>query len=166
MNSPTTNRELVHRKDKSYTTTTNTIANTIANTITHKNTNTITKTNQRVYPFVDSLVDSLYEQCDKLIDEHIQLESEKSIFMMFVIMYFAVHLKIKNNVFVMPEEERKQVIKQILTEFIRNPEKRTLCIQHFERQFRTLFDDNTVIPTINEGGPLDYTATHLESKRP
>uniref|UniRef100_A0A6C0H6R5 Uncharacterized protein n=1 Tax=viral metagenome TaxID=1070528 RepID=A0A6C0H6R5_9ZZZZ len=156
MNSPNTNdmtnRKHFHRKDKYCTSTINTITNTITTTITNTNTNT----NHRVYPFVDTLVDSLYEQCDKLIDEHIQLESEKSIFMMFVIMYFAVHLKIKNNVFVMPEEERKQVIKQILSEFIRNPEKRTLCIRHFERQFRTLFDDNTIIPTINEAGPVDY----------
>jgi len=101
-------------------------------------------TSHRVFPFVDSMVDSLYEQCDKLIDKHIQLESEKSIFMMFVIMYFAIHLKIKNNVFVMPEEERKQAIKQILTEFIRSPEKRTLCIHHFESQFRNMFKDDDV----------------------
>ena len=138
----TQNNKVLHKSDKQYT----------------------TSTSHRVYPFVDSLVDSLYEQCDKLIDEHIQLESEKSIFMMFVIMYFAIHLKIKNNVFVMPEEQRKQVIKQILTEFIRNPEKRSLCIHHFESQFRNMFKDNdlsllpnNITSTIQKKtGPMEY----------
>lgn len=121
---------------------------------------TLTTTSRRVYPFVDSLVDSLYEQCDKLIDKHIQLESEKSIFMMFVIMYFAIHLKIRNNVFVMPEQERKQVIKQILTEFIRNPEKRTLCIRHFESQFRNMFKDNDLSDlTTNQSFKIDFDDT-------
>ena len=123
-NNDTTSKELLHKNDRQYTTT------------------STTSTTHQVFPFVDSIVDSLYEQCDKLIDKYIQLESEKSIFMMFVIMYFAIHLKIKNNVFVMPEEERKQAIKQILTEFIRSPEKRTLCIHHFESQFRNMFKDN------------------------
>jgi hypothetical protein len=120
------------------------------------------KSSQRVYPFVDELVDKLYVQCDELIDKHIDVESEKSIFMMFVVMYFAVHLKIKSNIFAMSDTERKETIKQILTEFIRNPEKRSLCIQHFESKFRYLFHESSA--AIDFLPQLDTTLPSIKSK--
>jgi hypothetical protein len=92
----------------------------------------------RIYPFVDDVVDALYNKCDKLIDKYIGTTSEKSIFMMFMVMYLAVHLKLKDRLDG-DENDRKLAVKQILSEFIRNPEKRQICIQLFENRFKTLF---------------------------
>ena len=92
----------------------------------------------RILPFVDDVVDALYEECDRLIDKYIETNSERSIFMMFMVMYLAVHLKLKDNLDG-DESQRKLAMKQILSEFIGNPEKRSICIEIFEKRFRTLF---------------------------
>lgn len=93
----------------------------------------------RVYPFVDDLVDRLYDECEALMDNHVESDCEKSIFMMFVMMYFAVHLKLRDNLKSLDESVRKDAVKQILSEAIRNPEKRRMCIEMFESKFRKMF---------------------------
>jgi hypothetical protein len=100
--------------------------------------------NLRIFPFVDDVVDGLYTKCEELIEKYIETNSEKSIFMMFMTMYLAVHLKLKDNLDG-DESQRKLAMKQILSEFIGNPEKRYVCIEMFEKRFRTLFFE-----TINE----------------
>jgi hypothetical protein len=93
----------------------------------------------RVYPFVDDLVDRLYDECEALMENHVESDCEKSIFMMFVMMYFAVHLKLKDELRSLDHSVRKDAVKQILSEAIRNPDTRQKCIQMFESKFRTMF---------------------------
>lgn len=105
----------------------------------NKNKNYINKT----YPFVNEIVESLFDECESLIQTHINDESEKSIFMMFVMMYLTVHVKLKDSFVIMSKEEKKDTIKHILTDFIRDPSKRQACLYMFENKFRTLFSSES-----------------------
>ena len=50
-------------------------------------------------------------------------------------MYFGIHLKLENE----NDEMKKQQIKILLTDFIRDPEKRKCCIEMFETKFNNSF---------------------------
>jgi len=54
---------------------------------------------------------------------------------MFVMMYFGIHLKLGNEI----DETKKNQIKILLTDFIRDPEKRRCCIEMFETKFNNSF---------------------------
>lgn len=89
------------------------------------------------YPFINKLVDNLYDQTRELIDKHVENESEKSIFMMFILMYYTIHLKLtdkSNNI--CPD---KDTIKTLLNDIISDHNKRRLCLQMFENKIKTLF---------------------------
>lgn len=95
-----------------------------------------------VYPFIDELVDSLCTpQTKNLIKKHIETDADKQTFMMFVFMYFAVELKFVENE-TSSSEEHKKGIKYIMSEIIKNPEKRQLCIELFGKRFNNLFLTN------------------------
>jgi hypothetical protein len=101
-----------------------------------------THTYNKPYPFVDEIVETLFDECDSLIQNHINNESDKSIFMMFVMMYLTVHVKLKDSFIIMSKQEKKDTIKTILTEFIRDPSKRQACLYMFENKFKTLFNSS------------------------
>ena len=65
--------------------------------------------------------------------------SERSVFMMFIVMYFAIHLKLKDNLLNANEQVHKDSIKVILNEIINNPEQRQTCINLFATNFIQLF---------------------------
>lgn len=89
-----------------------------------------------IFPFVNEMVETLYnEQCNSLIDKSIENEQDKSTFMMFIIMYFGIHLKLETK----DDDTKKTQIKMLLTELIRDPEKRRYCIELFQSKFNNLF---------------------------
>lgn len=93
-----------------------------------------------IYPFINEMVDTFYtENANKLIEKTIQHNSDKSIFMMYITMYFAIHLKLKDD------ENKKLYIKQIMSEIINDPNKRTKVIEMFESKFHDIYNSNTFI---------------------
>jgi len=82
------------------------------------------------YPGIDKLVDALY--CDEInsyINDICHDELDKKTFIMFVIMYFYIYFGLECNV--QTSELSKQNIKLVLSDIIRDPEKRHQCIQLF-----------------------------------
>lgn len=89
-----------------------------------------------IYPFVNEMVETFYnEQCNSLISKSIENEQDKSTFMMFIMMYFGIHLKLETK----DDDTKKTQIKMLLTELIRDPEKRRYCIEVFQSKFNNLF---------------------------
>lgn len=80
----------------------------------------------KVYPFIDDLVDSLYtDELNRLIDSE-NVQFDKRTFLMFIIIYFSTRLWSASN-----ESISKESIKAFMTEMIRDPMKRSKCIQIF-----------------------------------
>lgn len=102
---------------------------------------TILNTNvTKIYPFINEMVDTFYnENCNNLIDKSIETNDDKSTFLMFVMMYFAIHLKLENE----DDETKKMQIKMIMTDLIRDQDKRRYCIGMFENRFAELFKDSS-----------------------
>ncbi len=94
------------------------------------------------YKFINELVDTFYESSEKLIDNAVQMEDDKSVFLMFILMYFASHLKVKTVLNNKTPLERKEIIKKLLEDVISDPSKRALCIRAFDKKFRFLSDDH------------------------
>jgi hypothetical protein len=89
-----------------------------------------------IYPFINEMVDTFYtENCNELIENSISGGYDKSIFLMFVVMYFGIHLKLENS----NKEEKKTQIKLLMTDFIKDPIKRNMCINIFEEKFHNSF---------------------------
>ena len=89
-----------------------------------------------IYPFINDLVDTFYtEKLNLLVQQSIEQEQDKSVFMMFVMMYFGIHLKLKSE----NDQDKKDQIKLLLNDLIKNPEKRKYCIEMFETRFNHLF---------------------------
>ena len=81
--------------------------------------------NVRVYPFIDELVDSLYtDELNRLIDSE-NVQFDKKTFFMFIIIYFSTRLYASN------ESISKENLKTFMTDLIRNPMKRSKCIEVF-----------------------------------
>jgi hypothetical protein len=83
------------------------------------------KSSLSVYPFVDELVDALYtDELNAIIDsENVQVD--KRTFLMFIIMYFVTRLYASND------QLSKDSMKAFITDLIRNPVKRSKCIELF-----------------------------------
>lgn len=107
--------------------------------------NTVVRTQPGRYTFIDELVEAFYDCCETLIDDHIEHESEQSIFMMFIVMYFTFHLKSKSVFHEHTKEERKECIRTLLKDTISDPQKRRVCIETFESKFRFLFEDTSLV---------------------
>jgi hypothetical protein len=95
------------------------------------------QTTKRTYPFVDKLVDALYQDdLNSVIEKSIEGHYDKSIFMMFVMLYFGIFLSIENF------DYKKELIKQSLSDIIRDHDKRTACLQLFCSAFGHIFEKN------------------------
>jgi hypothetical protein len=89
-----------------------------------------------IYPFIDEMVDTFYtKECNELIGRAIESETDKSTFMMFIMMYFGIHLKLETQ----DDDIKKSQIKMLLTDLIKDHEKRRLCIEMFQTKFQNLF---------------------------
>jgi hypothetical protein len=93
-----------------------------------------------IYPFINDMVDTFYtENCNKLIEKCIETETDKNTFLMFIMMYFGIHLKLSSE----NDIQKKYQIKTILSDLIRDPEKRRICIEMFESKFHDTFTFNS-----------------------
>lgn len=99
-----------------------------------------TQTLDNIYPFINEMVETFYnENANKLIEKSIQHNCDKSIFMMYITMYFAIHLKLKDD------KNKKHYIKQIMSEIINDPLKRSKVIEMFESKFHDVFNSSAII---------------------
>lgn len=90
----------------------------------------------KIYPFINELVDTFYkEHLNTFIDKSIESEGDKSVFLMFIMMYFCIHLKLENE----NNDIKKDNIKILMSDIINDPEKRKLCLELFESKFHNLF---------------------------
>jgi membrane-bound lytic murein transglycosylase len=90
-----------------------------------------------IYPFVDEMVDTLYtDECNNLIENAVSTNGDKSVFLMFVMMYFGIHLKLDNQ----NDATKKEQIKSMLSDVIRDPHKRKLCIEMFQNKVQDIFN--------------------------
>ena len=91
-------------------------------------------TKSDVYPLINEIVDELSNTDLKgVIERSCETKMDKSIFMMFVTMYFYAFLS--------DTDLSKQDIKLILTDAIRDPEKRQYCLQVFFGKMNQLVKD-------------------------
>lgn len=94
----------------------------------------------KIYPFIDDLVDTFYkEHLNTFIDKSIESEGDKSVFLMFIMMYFCIHLKLEKD----NNDVKKDNIKILMSDIINDPEKRRLCLDLFESKFHNLFLQNS-----------------------
>lgn len=96
---------------------------------------------QKIYPFIDEMVDTLYnDDSNYLIEKVIETSTDKSIFMMFVVMYYSIFLKLDNK----DKEIKRSQIKILMNEFIQDPEKRKFCIELFATKFQDIFSSDEI----------------------
>lgn len=77
----------------------------------------------KIYPLFDELVDSLYTpELNTLIEKNCTSILDKKTFIMFIIMYFMTFLHLKPS---------KENMKIFLTDMLKNPQKRSKCIELF-----------------------------------
>lgn len=85
-----------------------------------------------IYPGIDKLVDVLFtSEINNLIDTKCETDSDKRVFLMFLIMYFYTYLNIP-NVVKTSDIDIKQNLKIFLTDLIKNPDKRLKCIELYK----------------------------------
>ena len=86
--------------------------------------------NPEIYPMIDELVNSLYKtDINNLIDTKCETIDDKRVFLMFLIMYFYSYLSIPASVKNNEKVDVKNELKIFLTDMIRNPDKRSKCIE-------------------------------------
>jgi hypothetical protein len=117
----------------------------LINLINENNSNDVT-----VYPFIDELVDSLFnDDLNNLIEKNTEINSDKSVFMMFVNIYFMAYLHTTQTQNRVSNEEKKHTLKKMLSEVMKNPEKRQVCVSLI-KQFNPLFNIDSVISIGND----------------
>lgn len=93
-----------------------------------------------IYPMIDELVDTLYtNDINNLIDTKCSTVDDRRVFLMFLIMYFYTYLSIPKNI--TNQYNVKNELKIFLTEMIKNPDKRSKCIElyrNFEKSVELL----------------------------
>ena len=88
------------------------------------------------YPFIDELVDTFYNKhCNELIEHAIESDSDKHIFMMFIMMYFGIHLSVEMD----NTEDKKQYIKDIMNDMIKNTDKRKQLLLFIQNKLKDMF---------------------------
>lgn len=96
--------------------------------------------NMEIYPMINELVDVLYkDDINNLISTKCQTQSDKRVFLMFLIMYFYTYLTIPDEI--KDNFNIKNELKLFLTDIIKNPNKRHQCIQlysDFENSIKKL----------------------------
>lgn len=81
-----------------------------------------------IYPMIDELVNSLYTaDINNLIETKCETTDDRRVFLMFLIMYFYTYLSIPKDI--KEKFDMKQELKVFLTDMIKNPEKRSKCIE-------------------------------------
>lgn len=91
-----------------------------------------TRVKQKIYPFVNEIVDAFNnDSTNDLIEKVIDNDNDKSIFLMFVMMYYCIHLKLNTK--------DADIKKDILNELVKDPQKRRFCIEVFENKFQDIF---------------------------
>lgn len=112
-----------------------------------------------VYPFINELVDSLFNnELNSIIDENTELNHDKSVFMMFVNIYFMAYLHTQSKTSTqnrVSDEERKKLLKEMLSDVIRCPEKRQVCVSLI-KQINPLFNIDSVIKNTIENNENDH----------
>ena len=117
----------------------------LINLINENNSNDVT-----VYPFIDELVDSLFsDNLNALIEKNTEINSDKSVFMMFVNIYFMAYLHTTQTQNRVSNEEKKHTLKKMLSEVMKCPEKRQICVSLI-KQFNPLFNIDSVISIEND----------------
>jgi hypothetical protein len=101
---------------------------------------TFGKTTPTIFPMIDDLVNSLYtDEINNLIDTKCKTIEDKRVFLMFIIMYFYTYLNISQDI--KEQFNIKKELKIFLTDIIKNPEKRSKCIElytNFEQSIKFL----------------------------
>lgn len=94
-------------------------------------------TKQKIYPFIDEIVDTFYnDESNCLIEKVIETSNDKSVFLMFTMMYYSICLKLDNK----DKEMKRNQIKILMNELIQDPEKRRFCIEIFANKFQDIFN--------------------------
>jgi hypothetical protein len=97
---------------------------------------------QKIYPFIDEMVDVFYnEDSNCLIEKVIETSNDKSVFLMFIMMYYSIYLKLDNK----DKEMKKTQIKILMNELIQDHEKRSFCIEMFASKFQDIFNSSDQI---------------------
>lgn len=120
-----------------------------------------TRIKEKIYPFINKMVDAFYnDNTNALIEGAIDNDNDKSIFLMFVMMYFGIHLKLdKEN-----DDIKKDQIKILMTELIKDPTKRQFCIEMFENKFQDIFKTVTNSTNPNNNHIKTTRRLFLENK--
>lgn len=106
---------------------------------------------QKIYPFINEMVDTFYNnETNSLMEKVIDNNDDKSIFLMFVMMYYSIYLKLDNK----DKEMKRDQIKILMNELIEDPEKRTFCIEMFANKFQDIFKTVTTENIQNENKRL------------
>ena len=100
----------------------------------------------RSYPFIDKLVDTLFNNdLNNLLTSSIETNSDKSVFMMFVNIYFMAYIHTQEQL-QLDSQNHKQVLKNLLNDAFSNPEKRQMCISLI-KQINPLFSLESITNT-------------------
>ena len=92
-----------------------------------------------IYPFIDELVDTFYtDETNSLIENAVSSNGDKSVFLMFVMMYFGIHLKLDNS----NDQVKKEQLKLMLSDIVKDHNKRQICIQMFHEKMQDIFNFN------------------------
>lgn len=87
------------------------------------------RSNNKNYPGISKLVDSIYtEELDDFIIKNVCDDVDKRTVLMFTAMIFIVLLQLNKSDTI---ENKKEMIKQIVSSYIANPQKRSEVIQFF-----------------------------------
>lgn len=111
------------------------------------NQNKLIKTEAKKYPFIEELVDELYSKSlNELIQKHVSTPIDKKVFLMYVMMYFVIHLQIVENEI----DDKKCLIKDALNDLIGNRDKRRMFIDFFDKKFQEIEFSPDVMNQIND----------------
>lgn len=86
-----------------------------------------------ICPGINKLVDVLYtEEMNTYVNDICKTDLDKKTFFMFIIMYFSAYFSVSG----------KDNIKLVLSDIMRNPDKRFLCVQLFTKFQNSLQQPN------------------------
>ena len=115
---------------------------------------------QKIYPFINEMVDTFYnDDSNSLMEKVIDNNDDKSIFLMFVMMYYSIYLKLDNK----NKKMKRDQIKILMNELIEDPEKRTFCIEMFANKFQDIFKTVTTNDNQNKNIQNENKRLFLEN---
>lgn len=100
---------------------------------------------QKIYPFIDEMVDTFYtDRSNLLIEKVIETSTDKSIFLMFVMMYYSINVSLKTDNTNIDKDLKRSQIKMLMNEFIQDPQKRQFCIELFATKFQDILNSEEI----------------------